>query len=152
MYTTLDDGSGIKLFSRKISYITLLRWSIALIYLWFGALKFFPNVSPAEEIAKTTVCILLLDLVPETMCLYLLAISEVLIGFALISGFKVRLFTGVTIAHMVCTFLPLVFFPGQSFGDEPLSLTLLGQYILKNLVIICALLIIRGQYKKEKLV
>ena len=43
---------------------------------------------------------------------------------------------------MVLTFTPLVFFPDLSFNDYPFSLTLIGQYIMKNLIIISALIVI----------
>jgi hypothetical protein len=43
---------------------------------------------------------------------------------------------------MVCTFTPLIFFPELSFNYAPFTLTLVGQYIMKNLIIIVALLIL----------
>ena len=42
--------------------------------------------------------------------------------------------------HMGCTFLPLIFFPSLSFSAAPFGLSLIGQYIIKNLVFISALL------------
>lgn len=40
---------------------------------------------------------------------------------------------------MVLTFTPLVFFPELIFNENLLTLTLLGQYIIKNLIILGAL-------------
>ena len=44
--------------------------------------------------------------------------------------------------HMVCTILPLLFFSEEVFTHFPYGLTLEGQYIVKNLVRICAALML----------
>jgi len=143
----------LSLIKKRLSYRfqihNLLRYSIALIYFWFGMLKFFPEVSPAEEIAKSTVSSLFYGMIPETICLYTLAVLELLIGMGLFSGKKINFVINITLAHMIFTFLPFLLFPNQSFGEVPMSLTLLGQYILKNLVIICALLMIKENINKK---
>jgi hypothetical protein len=45
---------------------------------------------------------------------------------------------------MVCTFVPLFFFTDISFTDSPYAFTLVGQYIMKNLIIICAALVLNA--------
>lgn len=101
--------------------------------------KVFPNLSPAEDLAKNTIHQLTLGLIPDQVSILILAIGEVTLGILLIVGFMRQQAVVLSLIHMACTFLPLFFFPGEVFGEEPLSLTLLGQYILKNLIIVAAL-------------
>jgi hypothetical protein len=110
-----------------------------LIYLWFGALKFFPSVSPAEGLATDTVMALTVGLLPAKAAILSLAIMEVAIGIGLIFMSRSKLWIRLAIFHMLCTFTPLFLFPDLSFGDRPFQLTLVGQYILKNLVILAIL-------------
>lgn len=132
----------MQLFSKNISKERLLAISIGICYLWFGALKFFPGLSPADSLAKETIHALTLGLVPSDISIILLAIWEVLIGVCLILNVQIRKIIVLTLIHMVCTFTPLIFFPELSFNHAPFTLTLVGQYIMKNLIIIVALLMI----------
>lgn len=125
----------------------LMAISVGLVYFWFGALKFVPNLSPAEELAKNTIHHLTLGFIPNDVSIILLAIWEVVLGFLLVFGFFRRQAVILGLVHMVCTFAPLLFFPNDVFGEEPLSLTLVGQYIFKNLIIIAVFLSI---YEKKK--
>lgn len=120
-------------------WLIVLRVSIGIIYLWFGVLKFFPGVSPAEELAKETIHLLTFGLIQPNLSLLLLAIWETAIGVVLISGLFLKLAIRVVLVHMVCTFAPLFLLPGLSFTAPPLALTLVGQYIIKNIVIVSAL-------------
>ncbi len=56
-------------------------------------------------------------------------------------------------SHCTCThvlyFAPLFLLPDLSFTSAPLSLTLVGQYIIKNNVIICALFVVDAAQQKE---
>lgn len=121
----------------KIS-ITYLRVSIGIIYFWFGALKFFHGYSPAEDLAINTITKLTIGMIDAPINIFLLAIWECLIGLLLIFGIMVRPVLIFLFIHMICTFLPMVFFPNISFNGEPYRFTLVGQYIMKNIVIICA--------------
>lgn len=120
----------------------LLRYSIAIIFILFGVLKFFPQLSPAESVGIDTVSILTLHLLSDSCCIAALAIFEITIGLLLISGYLPKLAVSFAIAHLLCTFTPFIFFPEMVFNLDVNSLSLLGQYIIKNIVIICALLII----------
>jgi len=52
---------------------------------------------------------------------------------------------------MIGTFLPLVFLPEVTFQNmNPLLLTLEGQYIIKNVMIISAALVLGGDLHKFK--
>ena len=127
--------------------ITLLRISIGVIYLWFGVLKFFPHVSPAEDIAKETIQILTFGLIPPGLSIILLAVWETIVGVLVISGFFCRVAMPLVVTHMILTFTPLVLLPQLSFTHLPYALTLVGQYIIKNIVIVSALLVIKSHLK-----
>src|SRR3990172_1562602 len=70
--------------------VILLRVSLGIVFLWFGALKFFPNVSPAQELATRTMDALTLGMVPPAVSLPVLAALECLIGIGLLSGIFMR--------------------------------------------------------------
>lgn len=125
---------------KQTSRNSLLAISIGLVYLWFGILKFFPDLSPAEGLAKSTIHILTFGLIPDDFAIILLALWETWIGVFLIFNLARRTVALLALVHIIFTFMPLVFFPDQVFNEGPLYLTLLGQYIIKNLIIIAALL------------
>lgn len=123
-------------------WVALLRISIGIIYIWFGMLKYFPGVSPAEDLAKETIQLLTFGLIGPDLSLFLLAVWETVIGVFLIAGLFKRISFWLVLVHMICTFTPLVLLPQLSFTQMPFSLTLVGQYIIKNIVIICALCVV----------
>ncbi len=131
--------------------MNLLRISIGIIYVWFGALKFYPNLSPADQLAKDTIWLITFGLIPNNVSIILLALWETLLGAVLIIGVWKRAVFYILLIHMICTFVPLFFFTDISFTDSPYAFTLVGQYIMKNLIIICAALVLnahaRGQIK-----
>ncbi|GAA4947920.1 DoxX family protein [Algibacter agarivorans] len=131
--------------TRLISSINknrLLAISIGIIYLWFGTLKFFPELSPADALAKQTISFLTIGVLPEMISILILAIIEVTIGLCLIFNFHLKKVITVAIFHLLLTFIPVLVFPETSFSKSPFVLTLVGQYILKNIVIISALFLI----------
>lgn len=120
----------------------ILSISIGIVYLWFGLLKFFPGLSPADMLAKQTISLLSFHLIPENVGILMLAVIEVVIGLCLILNVRPKIVIIAALIHLVLTFIPVVFFPEISFSEAPFSLTLVGQYIIKNIVIISALLMI----------
>ena len=120
----------------------LLRWAIGINYFWFGMLKFFDGLSPAEILAKDTIRVLTFGMIPDDVNLLLLAIWEVAIGVFFLSGYFTRFGAMAAIVHMIFTFMPLFFFPDVSFSHAPYGFTIVGQYIVKNLVFLAALCII----------
>ena len=123
-----------------INYNGLVAISIGVVYLWFGALKYFPDVSPAEDLSKQTMDTLFFSLIPSKISMLLLATWEILVGLLLIINVGRKLVVKIALLHMALTFTPLFFFPAQTFENAPFELTLLGQYILKNVIIVAALL------------
>lgn len=118
----------------------LLAISIGIVYIWFGSLKFVPNLSPAESLAKDTINELTFGLIPPDESIVLLAIWETGVGIMLILNIFKPLIFRLAILHIICTFTPLLFFPEQIFINGPFGLTLLGQYITKNIIIFSVLL------------
>jgi len=116
----------------------ILAITIGIVYIWFGVLKFFPLLSPAEVIAQNTISVLTFELIPPKVSIILLAIWETIIGVLLLLNIYRKPVILLTILHIICTFTPLLFFPDESF-TQPFAYTLLGQYIFKNIIILAAL-------------
>ncbi len=122
--------------------IPLLRYSIGFIFVWFGALKYIPGLSPAQELATSTIELLTLGMLSLQLSLILLATLEVAIGLLLISGRFLRLTIFLLLFQMAGTMSPIVLFPDLVFTQFPYALTMEGQYIFKNFVVISAALVI----------
>lgn len=122
----------------RLSAMSLLRISVGIVYLWFGALKFFDGLSPAEQLAMNTIHELTFGLIDNKVNLIMLAGWECIVGFLLIIGKYIRPTLLLLFLHMVCTFTPFIFFPKETFHYMPYGLTLVGQYIMKNIIIVAA--------------
>ncbi len=131
--------------------IGFVRISLGIVFLWFGALKFFPNTSPAEIIAQQTMDKLTLGIVPSEVNYIILAIIETTFGIFLIGNIFQKMITPLALGHLLMTFSPMLFFPSEIFSGIFVP-TLLGQYIIKNLVLFSALLLINQKfcYANEK--
>ncbi|WP_419770094.1 MAG: DoxX family membrane protein [Candidatus Marinarcus sp.] len=125
--------------------IRLMRISLGIIFLWYGMLKFFPNISPAEGLATQTIDILLFGLIKHSVSIKLLALWEVVIGFGFIFGWYTRFIVALFIVHMACTFTPLFLLPELTFTHAPYAFTIVGQYIVKNLIFVLAGILIYQQ-------
>ena len=122
--------------------IPTLRIALGIIFLWFGALKFFPNLSPAETLVGRTIERLTLGVVQPSLSLPVLAAWESVIGIGLILGRGLRGILFLLAVQMAGTLTPLILFPGETFTSFPLVPTLEGQYIIKNLVLIAAAMVV----------
>lgn len=122
--------------------LLFLRISLGLVFLWFGALKFVPGLSPAEDLAARTIAALTFGHVPEAVSRPVLALWEVAIGLGLLTGIMLRVTLLLLFAQMIGTVLPLFLFPAEVFRVFPYAPTLEGQYIVKNLVLVCAGLVL----------
>ena len=123
--------------------VVSLRYGLAIIFIWFGILKPF-GFSPAEELVKKTVYWF-----PQDVFFPILGWWEVLIGVFLLYRPTIRLAILLLFLQMPGTALPLVLLPEVCFTNFPFGLTLEGQYIIKNLVLIAAGLVIGGTVKRE---
>lgn len=131
--------------------IPLLRISLGIVFVWFGVLKFFPGVSPAQMLAAETIEILTFGLVKPSISVYMLAALETIIGLGLISGVYLRVILFLLFGQMLGTVTPLFLFPDQTFTIFPIVPTLEGQYIIKNIILVSAGIVIgstvRGKQK-----
>ena len=95
--------------------LSVLRISLGIVYLWFGGLKYFQGISPAEKLAMQTIHRLTFGLINDHANIIMLATWECLIGVLFISGRFVKPSLVLMLLHMVCTFTPFIFFPAETF-------------------------------------
>lgn len=126
--------------------LTLLRISMGVVFFWFGALKLFPGLSPAEGLIRESITFL-----PMNLFLPFLAVWEMLIGLGFITGRFMRVTILLLFLQMPGTLSPIVLRPDLVFVHFPLVLTLEGQYIVKNLVLISAALVIGATVRGGRL-
>lgn len=122
--------------------LRLLRISLGLVFFWFGVLKFFPGLSPAQDLAARTIATLSFGIVQPDVSVPVLAAWECLIGIGLLFGIFMRATLLLLAAQMAGTLTPLVLFPGEVFLRVPYAPTLEGQYIIKNAVLISAAIVL----------
>lgn len=131
--------------------LPILRISVGLIFVWFGGLKFAEGMSPAQDLAIRTIQQLSFNLVPEKTIIIGLAIWEVAIGIGLIFKLFLRETLLLLFLQMLGTFTPVFLFPSEVFVQFPLALTLEGQYIFKNLVIVGAAIVLGATVRGGRL-
>jgi uncharacterized membrane protein YkgB len=119
--------------------MTIMRIGLGIVFFWFGALKLVPGLSPAEELVRNTTYF-----VDPDWFIPVLALWEMAIGLGLIVGKFMRLTLLLLFLQMPGTALPLVVLPQAVWTQFPYGLTLEGQYIIKNLVLIGAGLVLGG--------
>jgi uncharacterized membrane protein YkgB len=126
--------------------MSIMRISLGLVFFWFGALKLIPGLSPAEELVRNTVYF-----VDPDWFIPVLALWEMAIGLGLMAGKCMRITLLLLILQMPGTALPLVLLPQAVWTQFPYGLTLEGQYIVKNLVLIGAGLVLGGTVRGGRL-
>ena len=120
--------------------LNLLRISLAVVFVWFGALKIF-GVTPVTDLVSAVVY-----WVDPSWFVAFLGAFEVLVGIGLLSGVGMRLVLLLLVAQLVGTFLVLVVRPDLAFQNgNPLLLTTEGEFVVKNLVLISAGLTVGSQ-------
>lgn len=132
--------------------LTLLRLAIGVVFFWFGVLKYFPGASPAEQLAGRTIETLTGGLIPSATALPILATWEVAIGVGLFIGRWMRAVLLLLFVQMLGTITPLFLFPSETFTIFPVAPTLEGQYIIKNVVLIAAAMVVGATVRGGRLV
>lgn len=129
------------LLTAKISQkwgVSIMRYALAIIYIWFGILKPF-GMSPASDLVANTVYWFSSDwFVPA------LGIFEVAIGVMLLFRPTVRFAVLLIFIHLPGTFLPFIDYSESTYAGMAFELTLEGQYIIKNLLIAAIAIMIGG--------
>jgi len=122
----------------------LLTYSIAIVFVWFGLLKVL-GISPAQELVENTVY----WFSNPADFVVILGFWEMAIGITMCIRPLIRISLFLLFLQMPGTFLPLVLLPDVCFTDLPVGLTMEGQYIVKNLVLISAALVVGGTVRNR---
>ena len=137
--------SGLKKFDVKLieflNRVSLpaLQISLGIIFIWFGVLKIFGD-SPANDLITKTIYWF-----DPAIFIPVLGVWEAAIGICLIVPAFIRVGLFLLALQMPGTFLPLILLPEVCFQSIPFDLTLEGQYIIKNLVLIGAAIVVGGR-------
>ena len=128
--------------------VRALRISLGVIFIWFGILKPL-GLSPAAPLVMATVDFL--PLFTPAQWLGIIGWWEVAIGLTFLFRPTVRIAIALLALQMVGTFMPLLMLPGVTFqgGRIPYAPTMEGQYIVKNLLIISAALVVGGTVRRR---
>lgn len=138
--TTIDRGAPGLL--RRVSPL-LLRTSLALTFIWFGALK-VAGTTPVTALVANTVA--WIPGIEAAWFVPALGVLEVVLGAALFLGRAMRLVLATLVTHLAGTFLVLLVQPEVAFQNgNPLLLTTEGEFVIKNLVLISGLLVLAAQ-------
>jgi len=117
--------------------VSLLRITIGVVFIWFGALKLTGDTPVARLVADT------LPFLPKGFIVPALGIFEVVLGLALLLGRRLDLVVLLLVAHLAGTFMVLVVTPEAAFANHnPLMLTMVGEFVVKNVVLIAAALVV----------
>jgi len=119
--------------------ITALRLALGSIFLWFGALKIFGG-SPVAVLIQETY-----SFMPIHVFMFVLGVWEIVIGIGIMLKRALRCVLILLCVHLLGTFTAIWFNPGIFFVQGvPLCLTVDGEFVMKNLVLITAALVIAG--------
>ncbi|HKX73812.1 MAG TPA: DoxX family membrane protein [Acidimicrobiia bacterium] len=120
--------------------IPLLRLSLGVVFVWFGVLK-VAGMSPVETLIASVVY-----WVDPSWFIPVLGIFEVVVGLGLLAAKLMRVTLFLFALQMLGTFLVLVIRPDIAFQEgNPLLLTVEGEFVVKNLVLLAAGLVVGAQ-------
>ena len=117
---------------RMTKYVTALRISLGVVFFWFGAMKLF-EVSPVGEIIRSS-----FPFLADGVGFAALGVFEVIIGLALVFSILPTIITIAMILHLLGTLLVFFIAPNMAFAPHFPILTLTGEFILKNIVLVLA--------------
>lgn len=129
--------------------VPALRISLAMIFIWFGLLKPL-GLSPAGPLVEATVS--WMPFFTPSQWVAVIGWWEVLIGVTFLFRPTLRIAVALLALQMTGTFLPLVMLPDVTFqaGRYPFVPTIEGQYIIKNLLILSAALVVGGTVRRGR--
>lgn len=120
--------------------VTALRISLGLVIAGFGALKFIPGASPAEGLVMATVDRLTFGMMTGTSAVMVTAALETVIGLILLAGRGLKFGLVLMAGWLGGILAPLVVLPEQMLVNG--FPTLAGQYVLKDIILAAAWLVV----------
>ncbi len=122
--------------------VAVLRVAVGAVFFGFGVLKYFPGVSPAENLTNATTHLLSFGLVPDGVTIVAIATLECFIGVCLLAGRWMRVAIWLLAIEFVGILAPLALLPGRLFAGPDGAPTLEGQYVLKDVILVAAGMVI----------
>ena len=132
--------------------IPLLQVCLGLVFLGFGVLKFFPGISPIEDLATRTTTLLTLGVLTGQGAMNFVAGLECVIGVCFLSGRFLRVGVWLLGAQMIGAMSPLLLFPGELFAGPLHAPTLAAQYIIKDIILVAAGMVIASTWTGARIV
>ncbi len=126
--------------------IAILRVSMGLVFFGFGLLKFFPGVSPIESLATRTTVILTLGIFSGHNAMDFVATLECIIGICFLTGRFLRVGVWLMLAQMIGAMSPVFLFFSELFPGPGHAPTLAAQYILKDIILVAAGMVIAATW------
>lgn len=131
----------VRSFMRRFGVPTV-RVSVGVVFVWFGLLKVL-DVSPVADLVAKTVYWF-----DDGFVVLALGLFETFVGVCLITGRLLRVALLLFAAQMVGTFLVFVVVPDVAFRDgNPFLLTVEGEFVVKNLVLLSAGLVVGSRVR-----
>lgn len=112
------------------------RVALFIVFFWFGFLKIL-KISPAEQLVTHLHQTTFASMIPIDAFLLILGAAECIIGAIWLIPKWTKLAFWIFLFHMFTTFLPLFFLPKDTWQNM-MVLTLTGQYIIKNVVLVAS--------------
>ena len=114
----------------------LLRLSLATIFFWFGLLK-LAGVSPVADLLRNSIPFL-----ARSPYIELLGLAEIVIAIGLVIERLANHAATLMILHLLCTLSVAIIAPTVVFAPAFPVLTMDGEFLAKNLVLITAGLVV----------
>lgn len=119
--------------------VPALRLALGIVFLWFGWLKIL-DLSPVKDLIFQTY-----NFLPQPLFFSFLGLLEVAIGIGLILKLRLRLILALLWLQLAGTFLALALNPSTFYlNHNPFLLTLKGEFIVKNLILLAGSLVVGG--------
>lgn len=120
--------------------LTMLRYSMVVVYIWFGLLTMAGMSETAGLVADV------FPFVPRDVFLVVLGGWEVAVGLTLLSRRTLRLAVVLLATHAVVVMLALVLFPSETFSYFPYGPSFEGVYIIKDWVLLAGAMTVGGSF------
>ena len=132
--------------------INILRFTMGIVFLGFGILKFFSGISPIESLATRTTSELTLGVFTGHSAMVFVATLECLIGFCFLTGMFLRVGVWLLALQMIGAMSPLLLYPAELFSGPLHAPSLEAQYIIKDIILIAAGMVIASTWTGARIV